>query len=70
MSIARISNLRRTICALSTVLLLTAVQVHAATVSAAVPDDATARPDTPSSLALLSTGLVFLLIIRRRYRLR
>jgi len=51
-------------------LLLTAANAHAATVSAAVPDDANHSPGTPSSLALLATGLAFLLIIRTRYRLR
>jgi hypothetical protein len=51
-------------------LLMTVANVHAATVSAAVPEDVAHAPTSPSSLALLATGLGFLLIIRRRYRLR
>ena len=34
------------------------------------PEETVRRPDGPSSLALLSVGLGFLFIVRRRYRLR
>ena len=51
-------------------LMASAADVHAAVVNTAVPEEAARSPGTPSSLALLATGLAFLVVIRRRYRLR
>ncbi len=59
-----------TICAFVVALLVMVTDLHAAAVTAGVPDDAASNPGTPSSLALLATGLLFLLVIRRRYRVR
>jgi hypothetical protein len=51
-------------------LMVTAADVHAATAHAVVPEEAVHSPGTPSSLALLATGLAFLVVVRRHYRLR
>jgi hypothetical protein len=51
-------------------LMVTAADVHAAAAHSVVPEEAVHSPGTPSSLALLATGLAFLVIIRRHYRLR
>lgn len=70
MSMAHLFKAGGSICAFFMGLLFMVTDLHAAGMTVAAPDDAATNPGTPSSLALLATGLVFVLFVRRHYRMR